>query len=533
MWASCGCGDGSVNNQSIDMQLEHKFMEHGDIPTVLFMVNPWSGSGYGPALLSKISSERCPFQGAWASISLAEFAKEETLPTAERKLQEWIQEHPLTRIVVAGGDGSVKWVVEILSNLELARYPPLAVMPVGTGNELSRVSGWGIDNIWGTDKLDEYCNLVINGAVYDLDMWDIQMDRAIDVVEQKIYEHRIVDHHDENPIPENQVDEHPSEHVSEQHKLVINPSPVDGKSDDDHVEVMDIRPKSLGSRKISRIVSRIDNDQKLIGFFTLGLDAKIGVKYHKYRSQVRASGENVANVNKSRALHAWWAVQMLTKRGKNIHDDLDLYVDGTHIPLPKGIQNLMFHNIHSSSGGTFFWSDKKSTPSDRLKEFSPLSTSDGKIEVSSIRSVTHLVASRIQVSHAIRLAQGSRIELRVRKDIAAQLDGEPWIQPAGSRIVVSLADQQGVQIVGGPRPPLNMYKRSDMDQIVGVHSNDKKTVEDVMANVSHADNELVIVESDHSEENVEVDAVYRSPIGASDGDHHLVEENITFSHAEA
>ncbi|KAJ8422769.1 hypothetical protein Cgig2_003762 [Carnegiea gigantea] len=50
------------------------------------------------------------------------------------------------RVVVAGGDGTVGWMLGSLGELHKeGRYPvpPVAVIPLGTGNDLSRSFGWG------------------------------------------------------------------------------------------------------------------------------------------------------------------------------------------------------------------------------------------------------------------------------------------------------------------------------------------------------------------------------------------------------
>ena len=47
------------------------------------------------------------------------------------------------RILAAGGDGTVAWILKTIRDLRLDPEPHVAVMPLGTGNDLSLSFGWG------------------------------------------------------------------------------------------------------------------------------------------------------------------------------------------------------------------------------------------------------------------------------------------------------------------------------------------------------------------------------------------------------
>ena len=47
-------------------------------------------------------------------------------------------------MIVCGGDGTVIWVVSVLLSAEIDLSKcPLGIIPFGTGNDFSRVLGWG------------------------------------------------------------------------------------------------------------------------------------------------------------------------------------------------------------------------------------------------------------------------------------------------------------------------------------------------------------------------------------------------------
>ncbi|KJH46552.1 diacylglycerol kinase catalytic domain protein [Dictyocaulus viviparus] len=85
---------------------------------------------------------------------------------------QWICDHLKAdvRLVVAGGDGTISNVIETLEFLQ--KSPPLAILPLGTGNDLSRVLGWGAGTNGRLDIL-EYLIDVHAAEIQKLDRWNI------------------------------------------------------------------------------------------------------------------------------------------------------------------------------------------------------------------------------------------------------------------------------------------------------------------------------------------------------------------------
>ncbi|XP_039077104.1 diacylglycerol kinase kappa [Hyaena hyaena] len=76
------------------------------------------------------------------------------------------------RIVVCGGDGSVSWVLSLIDAFGLHERCQLAVIPLGTGNDLARVLGWGA--FWNKNKSPvNILNRVEQASVRILDRWSV------------------------------------------------------------------------------------------------------------------------------------------------------------------------------------------------------------------------------------------------------------------------------------------------------------------------------------------------------------------------
>ncbi|EPY73599.1 diacylglycerol kinase kappa [Camelus ferus] len=78
------------------------------------------------------------------------------------------------RIVVCGGDGSVSWVLSLIDAFGLHEKCQLAVIPLGTGNDLARVLGWGA--FWNKNKSPlNILNRVEQASVRILDRWSVMI----------------------------------------------------------------------------------------------------------------------------------------------------------------------------------------------------------------------------------------------------------------------------------------------------------------------------------------------------------------------
>lgn len=129
---------------SMTMQLRQAALSVTNLPTfstfkpgtvpLLVLINSKSGGGQGVELLVQISQYLSPLQvfditGVGPICSLLTF-----------------RDVPEFRILVCGGDGTVGWILNTLEDLQehmVCKKPGVAILPVGTGNDLARTLGWG------------------------------------------------------------------------------------------------------------------------------------------------------------------------------------------------------------------------------------------------------------------------------------------------------------------------------------------------------------------------------------------------------
>ena len=131
----------SIHQMSIEAPLPDKngyivgdeFLPDSNCTPVLVFVNSRSGPQQGHLLITQLRRLLNPIQ-VW---DLGEDGGPEIV------LESFCAFRNL-RILVCGGDGTVSWIIATLEKMKLKRkWPPIAILPLGTGNDLARMHGWG------------------------------------------------------------------------------------------------------------------------------------------------------------------------------------------------------------------------------------------------------------------------------------------------------------------------------------------------------------------------------------------------------
>jgi diacylglycerol kinase (ATP) len=197
--------------------------------------------------------------------------------------------------------------------------------------------------------------------------------------------------------------------------------------------------------------------RKFVCFFSLGFDAHISHRFTKRRERDPSS---CATVWQNKAWYAYYGAKEFMSGGGHLTGDdgkriVELYVDDKRVDVPRDLNSVQVFNIHSSADGVDFWGTNRPSVKGELPDsvFVPPCVGDGMLEVVGTRGVSDLVAVRNGFAHSKRLAQGGRVELRLSAPVAAQMDGETWVQ---SPCVVRIEHAGGIPLCVGPGGTRNL-----------------------------------------------------------------------------
>ncbi|KAJ8681555.1 hypothetical protein QAD02_017347 [Eretmocerus hayati] len=132
---------------------------------IIVIANKKSGNNDGATILSS-------FRGLLNPSQVIDLSERD--PVAALEWCRLLKDIPY-RLLVAGGDGTVAWVLDAIQKLNLNPIPAVAILPLGTGNDLSRVMGWGKEFDPDSDVSHTLQAIQIAKTV-TLDRWSVVID---------------------------------------------------------------------------------------------------------------------------------------------------------------------------------------------------------------------------------------------------------------------------------------------------------------------------------------------------------------------
>lgn len=146
----------------------HRSFAIKPIPTanlkpLLVFINPKSGGNQGSKLMQKFQGHLNPRQV---------FDLSQGGPRLGLDLYKKV--HNL-RILACGGDGTAGWVLSTIDEIGIQPAPPIAVLPLGTGNDLARSINWG--GSYTDEPVSKILCNIQDGEVVQLDRWNLKVAR--------------------------------------------------------------------------------------------------------------------------------------------------------------------------------------------------------------------------------------------------------------------------------------------------------------------------------------------------------------------
>lgn len=308
------------------------------------------------------------------------------------------------RIMAAGGDGTVGWILGSIVELCLEnhkRIPPVGVIPLGTGNDLARSFGWGgsFPILWRS-AVKRYLDRAVSGQICRLDSWQIMLTPMIGGQELKL-------------PPTFRPQQAPTHQIG-----------------------YGIEDGSFSNNSTSY-------KGTFYNYFSIGMDAQIAYGFHHLRNEkpylARGPITNKIIYSGYGCAQGWFCTPFSANprvRGINkivqIHIKRQSCSDWEILRIPSSVRSVVALNLHNYASGRNPWGHPRPDYLEK-RGFVEAHPDDGLLEIFGLKEGWHSSFVMLDLITAMHLAQVAAIKLELRsvrrKRAYLQMDGEPWQHP--------------------------------------------------------------------------------------------------------
>ncbi|XP_042394958.1 diacylglycerol kinase 3-like [Zingiber officinale] len=379
--------------------------EMPEAPLVVF-VNSRSGGRHGPELLIRlqdlISDEQVFDLSATPPTHFVRYGLTclENLASLGDDCAKAIRAK--LRIMVAGGDGTVGWILGSLGELFVQNrepVPPTGIIPLGTGNDLSRSFGWGgsFPFAWRSAVKQSLFKAVSN-PVRNLDSWHVTI-------------------------------------IMQETQGIQLPYCLKPLVEYDLNQDVDIQ------RGLPEKVSCFEG--VFYNYLSIGMDAKVAYGFHHLRDTkpYLAQGpiSNKLIYAGYSCTQGWFLTPCVrTPNLRGLKNILSLHVKKVNskewekIPIPTSVRSLVLLNLDSYGSGRHPWGHPSPKYLDQ-RRFYEARADDGLLEIFGLKQGWHASMVMVEIISAVHIAQAAAVKLELRggdwSRAYLQTDGEPWKHP--------------------------------------------------------------------------------------------------------